>query len=259
VILDYTIEPEGSAPRTEQGYAFEVGRGRVLPEMDEAVLGLAAGDERQVSVRFPAEHPREDLRGKPGRLTLRVVEVKEKELPALDDDFARSLGSHQTLAELRAAVRAELEAARQRQNRLGLEAAAVDAVLARHDFAVPESLVLREVAHRIGRMQAGISRQGIDPAKLPWDYDQLTEELRPTALRAVRWALVQEAIAEREELTVSDAEIEAEVARLAQEAGRAPQAMRSLLQRSGDLEGLRLNLREQKVLNLVIEHARIHA
>jgi trigger factor len=259
VVVDYTIEPEGSASRTEQGYAFEVGRGRVLPEMDEAVLGLGTGDERQVSVRFPADHPREDLRGKTGQLSLRVVEVKEKELPALDDDFARALGSHQTLAELRAAVRAELETARERQNRLALEAAAVDAVLARHDFAVPDSLVLREVAHRIGRMQAGISRQGIDPAKLPWDYDQLTAELRPTALRAVRWALIQEAIAEREELTVSDAEMEAEVGRLAQEAGRAPQAMRSLLQRSGDLEGLRLNLREQKVLNLVIEHAQIHA
>jgi trigger factor len=259
VVLDYTIEPEGSEPRREQGYAFEVGRGRVLPEMDEAALGLAAGDERQVSVRFPAEHPREDLRGKAGRLTLRVVEVKEKELPGVDDDFARALGSHPTLAELRAAVRSELEEVRQRQNRLGLETAVVDAVLAAHEFAVPESLVLREVAHRIGRMQAGMSRQGIDPATLEWDYGRLTDELRPTSLRAVRWALLQEAVAEKEEVTVSDAEVEAEIARLARDSGRAPQAVRSLLQKSGDLEGLRLNLREQKVLNLLIEHAQIHA
>src|SRR5581483_3318481 len=62
VVIDYTIEPEGAPPRTERGYVVEVGAGRVLPEMEEAVLGLGAGDERRLTVRFPAEHPREDLR-----------------------------------------------------------------------------------------------------------------------------------------------------------------------------------------------------
>ncbi|MBI3454880.1 MAG: trigger factor [Candidatus Rokubacteria bacterium] len=259
VVVDYTLEPEGAEPRSERGYGFEVGGGRVLPEMDEAVVGLQAGDERQLSVRLPAEHPREELRGKPCRLSLRVVEVKEKEVPALDDDFARALGSHQTVAELRAAVRAELEAQRERQNRRAFEEAAIDAALTRHDFAVPESLVTREIGHRVSRMQAGVSRQGIDPAALDWDYARLAEELRPAAVRAVRWALLQEAIAEREELTVSEAEVEAELARLARDSGRAPQALRSLLERSGELEGLRLKLREEKVLNLLIEHAQIHS
>jgi trigger factor len=257
VVVDYTIQPEGLAGRTEEGYAFEVGRGRVLPEMDEAALGLAAGDEREVAVRFPAEHSREELREKSGRLKLRVVEVKEKEVPAVDDDFAKALGSHATLDELRTAVRADLEGARERANRHGLEEAVIDAVLASHEFAVPESLVLREVAHRIGRMQAGMSRQGIDPATVPWDYPRLTEELRPSALRAVRWALLQEAIAEREEVTVSEADVDAEIGRLAREAGRAPQALRGALQKSGDLERLRLQLRERKVLQLLIEHAQI--
>jgi len=236
-----------------------VGGGRVLPEMDEAVVGLAAGDERRLTIRFPAEHPREDLRGKAGQLSLRVVEVKEKELPALDDEFARGLGSHQTLAELREAVRAELGAQRERQNRRALEDAVVDAVLARHDFAVPESLIQRDIAHRIARMQAGISRQGLDPSRLDWDYGKLAADLRPAAVRAVRWALLQEAVAEKEELTVTEAEVEAEIARLAQESGRAPQAVKSLLQRGGDLEHLRLSLREAKALNLLIDNARIHS
>ena len=91
-------------PRSEQGYAFEVGGGRVLPEMDEAVIGLEAGAERRVQVRFPDQHPREELRGRPGELTLRVVEVKEKEVPPVDDELARGLGMHDTLAELREAV-----------------------------------------------------------------------------------------------------------------------------------------------------------
>lgn len=261
VVVDYTIVPESGEPRTEQGYAFEVGGGRVLPEMDEAVMGLAAGDERHLTIRFPAEHPREDLRGKSGQLSLRVVEVKEKELPALDDDFARALGegSPQTIGELRETVRTELQVQRERQNRREREEAVVDAVLAGHDFPIPETLVQRDVAHRIGRMQASLSRQGVDPARIDWDYAKLAEDLRPAATRAVRWALLQEAIAEREELTVTEADVEAEIARIARESGRAPQAVRSVLQRGGDLEHLRLSLREAKVLKLLIEHAEIHS
>jgi trigger factor len=259
VVIDYTIEPEGGSPRTEQGYAFKLGGGRVLPEMEEAALGLGAGDERRLTVRFPADHPREDLRDKAGQLSLRVVEVKEEELPALDDDFAKSVSSHQTLAELREAIRTELAAQRERQNRRTLEEAVVDAVLARHDFAVPESLVQRDVANRIGRMQASLSRQGVDPARVEWDFEKLAGELRPAAVRTVRWALLQEAIAEKEELTVSEAEVEAEIARLARESGRAPQAMRSLLQRGGDLGHLALSLRESKVLTLLVDAARIEA
>src|SRR5262249_60060648 len=127
----------------------------------------------------------------------------------------------------------------------------------RHDFPIPETLVQRDVAHRIGRMQASLSRQGVDPAKLDWDYAKLAADLRPAAERAVRWALLQEAVAEREELTVTDADVETEIARIARESGRAPQAVRGVLQRGGDLDHLRLSLREAKVLNLLIENAQI--
>ncbi|MGH7264260.1 MAG: trigger factor [Candidatus Rokuibacteriota bacterium] len=259
VLVDYTIQPEGAEPRREEGYGFVVGGGQVLPDMDEAVIGLAAGDGRQLTVRFSESHSREELRGKGGQLSVRVVEVKEKELPALDDEFARGLGTHQTLAELRDAVRVGLEAQRARQNQLALEEAVVDAVLARHEFAIPDGLVLRDIAHRIGRMQSQLSREGIDPQRVKWDYAKLTDDLRPVATRAVRWALLQEAIAASEEITVSDAEVDAEVGRLARESGRAPQAVRALLQRSGDLEGLRAGLREKRVLALLLEHADVHS
>jgi trigger factor len=257
VVVDYELSPEGAEPRREQGYAFEVGGGRVLPEMDEAVMGLEAGAERQVPVRFPDQHPREELRGRPGALTLRVVEVKEKEVPPVDDDLARALGMHDTLAELREAVRARLAADRERQDRRALEEAVVDAALARHDVVVPESLVGREIAHRIGHARESLRRQGVDPDAVRWDYEKLGAELRPDAERAVRRALLLEAIAEREELTADDADVEAEIARLARDSGRAPQAVRTLLERGGDLDGLRLTLREAKTLALLVEHARI--
>jgi trigger factor len=257
VVVDYELRPEGAESRQEQGYAFEVGGGRVLPEMDEAVIGLEAGAERQVQVRFPDQHPREELRGRPGELTLRVVEVKEKEVPSVDDDLARALGMHDTLAELREAVQARLTADRERQDRRALEDAVVDAVLARHEIGVPDSLVGREISHRIGHARESLRRQGVDPDAVRWDYEKLSGELRPDAERAVRRALILETIAEREELTADDGDVEAEIARLARDSGRAPQAVRSLLERGGDLDGLRLTLREAKTLALLVEHARI--
>jgi len=257
VVIDYELRPEGGEPRSEKGYAFEVGGGRVLPEMDEAVIGLEAGAERRVQVRFPDGHPREELRGRAGELALRVVEVKEKEVPPVDDELARGLGTHDTLAELQEAVRARLVADRTRQDRRALEEAIVDAALARHDFVVPESLVVRELSHRIGHARESLRRQGVDPDAVRWDYQKLAAELRPDAERSVRRALLLEAIAAREEITVSDADVDAEVARLAEESGRAPQTIRSLLERGNELDGLRLTLREKKTVALLVEHAKI--
>jgi trigger factor len=251
------LRPEGGEPRAEKGYAFEVGGGRVLPEMDEAVIGLEAGAERRVQVRFPDGHPREELRGRGGELALRVVEVKEKEVPPVDDELARGLGTHDTLAELQAAVRERLVADRARQDRHALEEAIVDAALARHDFVVPESLVVRELSHRIGHARESLRRQGVDPDAIRWDYQRLSAELRPDAERSVRRALLLEAIAAREEIVVGDADVDAEVARLARESGRAPQTIRSLLERGNELDGLRLALREAKTLALLVEQAKV--
>ena len=257
VVVDYELSPEGGEPRTEQGYAFEVGAGRVLPEMDEAVIGLEAGAERQVQVRFPEGHSREELRGRTGQLALRVVEVKEKEVPPIDDELARGLGVHDTLAELRETVRTRLTAERERQDRHALEEAVVDAVLARHTVVVPESLVGREVMHRIEHGRESLRRQGVDPDAMRWDYGKLASELRPDAERVVRRALLLEAIAAKEEIAIGDADVDTEVARLAQESGRAPQAVRSLLERGDELDGLRLALREARTLALLVEHAHI--
>jgi len=259
VIMDYTLTPEGMEPRREQGYAFLVGSQAVLPEIDEAVIGLAAGGERETRVRFPDDHRREDLRGKTGVATVRVVEVKEKALPPLDDEFAKSLGQYATLDELKAEVRKELEAQRERDNRRALEDKVVEALLAQHDFGVPEAMVLRQVAHLIEHARERMRRQGVDPDQVKWDYDKLAGELRPGALRAVRRALLLEAIADKEGLAPSDADVEAEVEKIARVSQRPAPAVRRLMEKSGDLEALRVSLREARTLDLLIQHARIES
>ncbi len=191
---------------------------------------------------------------------VRLVEVKEKILPDLDDEFAKSLdGTFETLEAVRAAARKQLEAQREVVDRRGLEEKVLDAVLSRHEFSVPEAMVMRHIAHQVENARDRMRRQGVDPDKLPWDYPKLVAELKPEGEKIVRRALLLQAIAEREGIETADAEIDAEVEKFAQAAQRPAPAVRRMMEKSGDLENLRGGIREKKTLDFLIEHARVHA
>jgi trigger factor len=257
VLVDYTLTPDGMEARAETGYAFTIGSGAVMPEIDEAAIGLASGGTRTVRVRFADDHRNEGLRGKGGEAMVTVTEVKEKVLPALDDEFAKTVGEFETLEALRAELRQGLTRRREQENRRDLENAVMDAALAEHPFEVPEALVLRQVGYQIEHMREHMRRQGVDPDRLPWDYQKMLEELKPGAQKVVRRALLIEAIAEREGLRPSEADVEAEVERLAQSTERPVPAVRSMLEKSGDLDRIRISLMEKRTLDLLIERATI--
>jgi trigger factor len=259
VIMDYTLTPEGMDARTETGYGFVVGSGSVMPEVEEAVIGLTAGGERTARIRFPDEHRNEALRGKAGEAKVKVTEVKEKVLPALDDELAKTVGQFDTLAALRAEISKGLQTRRETENRRALEDAVMEAVLAGHPVEVPEALVLRQVGHLIEHTRERVRRQGMDPDKLPWDYGKLLEELKPGAEKAVRRSLVLEAIAEKEGLAPTDADIDAEVEKIAVANNRPVPAVRRIMQDSGDLEGLRHSLRETRTLEFLISKSTVAA
>jgi trigger factor len=257
VIVDYTLAVEGEAPSSQTGYAFVVGDGSVLPEIDQAVAGLRAGEDRAVGFRLPADHRREALRGKAGTATVKVTEVKEKVLPELGDELARSLGEFETLAALRADVRKQLEARRAGEDRRALEDKVLDALLARHPFAVPEAMIMRQIAHQVEHARDRLRRQGVDPDGIQWDYTKLLGELRPGAERAVRRALILESIAEREGIAPGEAEVESEVEKIARAGQRPTPAIRRMMEKSGDLDVLRQSLRERMTLEFLIGQATV--
>ena len=259
VIVDYSLTPEGMEPRTETGYGFVVGSGAVMSEIEEAVIGLAPGSSRQARVKFPDDHRNEGLRGKSGEAHVKVTEVKEKVLPPLDDDFAKSVGQFESLEALRVEIRKGLEARREQENRRALEHAVLEAVLAGHPFAVPDALVLRQVGHQVEHARERLRRQGVDPERLPWDYEKMLGELRPGAEQAVRRALLIEAIAQKEGIEPSEADVAAEVERLAEAGKRPVPAVRSMLEQSGDLDRIRFSLREKLTLDFLIERATLAA
>lgn len=259
VIIDYTLLPEGLPPAQETGYTFVIGDGSVMPEIDEAVVGMTPGAEREVGVRFSADHRRADLREKPGVARIRLVEVKEKVLPELDDELARSLGDHPTVAALREAVQKQLEVRQGQENRRALENAVVEALLERHGFAVPDAMVMRQIAHVVETTREQFRRQGVDPDRVPWDYNKLVEDLRPGAVKAVRRLLVLEALAEAEGLDPSEAEVEARLEAIAAQSQRSAAAVRGMMEKSGDLDGLRRSLREEAALDFLLRHASVTA
>jgi trigger factor len=259
VVVDYTVTIDGHDPSSQSGYEFLVGARNVLPEIDDAVVGLRAGEERQVTLRFADDHRREDLRGRGGNATVKVVEVKEKALPALDDDFAKSLGEFETLEALRTELQKQLETRREHDEQRTLQEKVVDAVIARHEFTVPDALVMRQVAHRIEHARESVRRQGIDPERMPWDYEKLIAELRPGAEKAVRRALLLEAIADKEAIAPTDTDVDAEVEKLAQASQRPTPALRRMMEKSGDLEGLRQGIRDRMTLELLVTNAKVKA
>ncbi|TMK68512.1 MAG: trigger factor [Actinobacteria bacterium] len=242
-IVDYTLNVDGQDPSTQSGYAFVIGDASVMPEIDQAAAGMRAGDQRDVGFRFPDDHRREELRGKSGTAALKLVEVKEKVLPALDDELAKSMGQFDDLPALRAEVQKQLESRQEAEDRMALEDKLVDALLARHPFGVPESLVMRQIAHQVEHARERVRRQGVDPDRLPWDYEKLVGELRPGA--------------EREGLAATDADVDAEVEKIAEAGQRPVPAVRRMMEKGGDLDALRRGLRERMTLQFLVDRAQI--
>lgn len=259
VVVDYTLRPEAHEPTTAAGYHFVIGAGTVIPEIDQAAAGMRAGEEREVTIRFADDHRLETLRGKPGTASLNVSEVKEKILPALDDEFAKSTGEYDTLDALRAVIRARLEDRRKAEEARQLEDKILDALLAKHEFGVPEALVMRQVAHQVEHARERLRRQGIDPERVPWDYGKILTELKPAAERAVRRALLLEAIADKEGIQPPDADVDGELDKIAQAAQRPADQVRRMMEQSGDLESLRHGLRERMTQDFLTKHATVYA
>ena len=259
VVVDYTLAPQDHEPTTANGYHFLVGSGTVLPEIDAAVVGMRAGEEREVSLRFAEDHRMESLRGKPGTASLKLGEVKDKVLPALDDEFAKTLGEFETLDAVKTELRQGLQAQREAESRRALEDKVMEALLARHEFGVPDTMVMRQVAHQVEHTRERLRRQGVNPDGIQWDYTKIVGELRPGAEKAVRRALLLEAIADKEALATNDEEVDAEVEKYARASQRPAPAVRRMMEKSGDLDALRHGLRERKTLDLLIEHTRLTA
>lgn len=237
VVIDFVGSVDGVEFDGGKGdnFSLELGSGQFIPGFEEQLVGSKAGDTVEVNVTFPENYQAEDLAGKDAKFVTTVHEVKAKEVPALDDELAKDIDEEvETLDELKAKYRKELEAAKEIAYDDAVEGAALELAVANAEIVeLPEEMVHDEVHRAMNEFMSNMQRQGISPEM----YFQLTgtteEDLHAQyeadADKRVKTNLVIEAIAKAEGFEASEEEIEKEINELASEYNMEVQQVRSLL------------------------------
>ena len=248
VVVDLVGERAG----TQRDYVTEVGSGRLVEGLEEALVGMAAGETWTVSLPVSEEETT------PVELT--VKEIKEKVLPELDDHLARAASEYDTLAELRADVESRLREAIEVELEGEFREAAVDALVAATRFDVPAALVDRRAAELWSGMARSLERRGLTPetylTMTGQSQDDIVARLRAEGERAVRRELVLDAVAAKLEIEVGDDEVEALVREEAASFGDDPEETLRELRERGTFESLRADLRLRKALDAVAADVR---
>lgn len=227
-----------------------------VPGLRQALTGLPLDTkDKLIEIDIPADHADENLRGRKAQLTVSIVEARHKVVPALDDEFAKDTGKGDTLEALRAATRKDLEARETSIIRSETRQAALKALVKKFQIPVASSLVDRAVEMQYNRLRQMIGmppdREG---AGLTPD---LREKMKPSSADEVRGQLLLEAIADAEKLAVSDDELMAHVSEAAKAKNVPPARMRAEWDRDGRLDSARWSLRQDKVLDLLVEKASV--
>ena len=245
------------APERLRGVRVEIGADANPPRLDDELLGLEPGAERSFTLRHAADDEAGRLAGREVSYAVVVKTLQRPVFPDLDDDFARSLGKFDGLAGLRARVEADLRIEAEAEARNEVRRDLLRQLAKRMTAEVPEALIAHEVDRRADQVRRSLAADGIDPRQARIDWDAFREAQREAAADAVRGALVLDEIAGREAIEVSGEEVDREFGRQAELSGRAPQAIRALIEKDGGLERLKAGLRRDKAVALLMERATI--
>jgi trigger factor len=240
-------------------YMLEIGGGRLIEGFEEQLIGAKAGETRTVKVDFPADYHAEELRGKPAEFEVEIKDVKEKELPALDDDFASDASEFETLQELRDDIEHKLEHAQEHSIEDEFREEVVDAAAVEAQIDLPDELVAARAEEMWTRMEQALARAGRDPEAFlktsGKTREELIEEAKPDAAKQLARESVLEAVADAEEIEVSDDELLDALKGVAEREGEKPEKVLTKLARGGRDAALRQDLRIRKAVDFLVEHA----
>jgi len=242
-----------------EGVTVRVSAGDFFAGFFPQLAGLKVGATTTIEQAVPADFRAEALRGKVARFTVTLRSLQTRPQPALDDAFAKELGvpGIETLEQLRADLRGKIEAREKQRERSELHDGLVKAALAKNDFEVPPALVERAIDSMLEGAAQRFARQGLDMRQMDLDLARLRGDMREQALLQVRGALLLEAVAEAEKIDPSEADLEAEIARIAAENGIPAEKIRPQLRSAESRAALSNRVREDQVLAFLASHAKI--
>jgi trigger factor len=257
VTIDIERTDASGASDTHKDVAIELGAKANPPGFDAQLLGLEGGATKTFSITFPADYPNGELANTEVSYTVTVKAIKRRNLPELDDEFAKDMGEFENLEALRQRVRADLEHEARHAAENDLRTELMKQLAGRVPFEIPASLVEREIDRRLEDFAGRLMQQNIDPRQAGIDWNAFRESQRGAAKEAVGGALVLDEVARRESLEVSEAEIEQEIGRYAERTGRTPAAVRAALEKEGGISRIYAGLRREKSVDYVMARATI--
>lgn len=254
----------------DNGVAFEGGKGEnhnlvigsnsFIPGFEEQLIGKKAGEEVEVNVSFPEEYHAENLAGKPVVFKVKVNDVKVKEVPALDDEFAKDTSEFETLAELRADVKAKLEEEAENRAKGEMRNALVEKAAENTEVVIPEAMIESQIDNMLMELNYQLQYQGLSLQQLlemtGRSIEELRDERRADAERLVKSSLVLEAIAKAENIAVSDEEFNAELEKMSAMYNMDAEKLKSSL-RENDIEDIKGQVKIRKTIDLLVENAKI--
>jgi trigger factor len=262
VILDFSGERLAGGPvegAQAEDYMLEIGRGELLPDFEENIVGMNANDRKQFGVTFPLDYAEEALRGESVLFNVHVKEIKERDLPPLDDEFVKEASEFETLDELRAAMREQLEAAADQRVDGEFRGRVLDVVAEGAEVDIPEVMAHEKAHEMVDSFERSIRSQGMEPDQYyqlaGTDHGEFEERVRPDAEDTVKKELVLDAVAAAEGITATEDEVMHEIGHLAEDTERSPEEIAETMRRNGTYSMLEEEISRQKALDFLVENA----
>ena len=245
-----------------ENHSLEIGSHTFIDTFEDQLVGKNVGDEVDVNVTFPEQYQAADLAGKPATFKVKINEIKAKELPELDDEFAKDVSEFDTLAEYKESLKKDLEKKKQDEAKRTKEDEAIQKIIDKSKMEIPEAMIdtqcetmIEEFAQRIA--QSGLSMdQYLQFSGLT--VDGLKEQVRPEALTRIQSSLVLEQIAKEENIEVSDADVDAEIEKMAKNYGMEADKLKEYMG-EGEKESMKRGLAITKAVELIMDNIKERA
>ena len=257
VMIDYAGSVDGVAfdGGTAEGQALVLGSGTFIPGFEEQLIGAAAGADVDVNVTFPEEYHAKDLAGKAALFKVKVHEVKTKEYPEVDDEFAQDVSDFETLAEYKEDLKKRLEERKAETAKAERQQKVMNIVVENAKMDIPEAMVKKSTDDMMNQYAQDLAAQGLS-MDIYFQYtgmtpQQLAEQMKPQALANIKNRLVLDAIAAAENVEITDEEIEAEIKRLAETWKMEADKVREYM----DVDLMRKDMSAQKALDMITDAA----
>ena len=258
VTLDFV---DGTAFESGKGenYPLTIGSGTFIPGFEEQLVGAEIGKETEVNVTFPEDYQAEDLKGKAAVFKCTVKEIKEKELPTLDDEFASEVSEFETLAEYKADIRGRLEERKAKAAREAKEAAVIEEIIKDSDMEIPEAMIETQQRQMIDEFAQRIQMQGLTLEQYfqftGASYDQMIEQVKPQAEKRIQSRLVLEAVAAAEKIEATEEDYEEELKSMAEAYQMEVDKVKELLPEKS-VQQIKEDIAVKKAAEFVVDNAK---